>query len=90
MRYAWHVIKYILVFVANLLILLLLHSYFNMVVMIVMIVMPVISILCAFITANQLLVRFGGANRDLTVDEPFLVSVILDNDSIFPKYERGC
>jgi uncharacterized protein (DUF58 family) len=85
MRYAWHVIKYILVFVANLLILLFVHSYFNMVVMIVMIVMPVISILCAFITANQLLVRFGGANRDLTVDEPFLVSVILDNDSIFPN-----
>lgn len=85
MRYAWHVIKYILVFVVNLLIFLFVHSYFNLVVMIVMIAMPFISILCAVITANQLSVRFGGANRDLTVDEPFLVSVILDNGSIFPN-----
>ena len=42
MKYAWHVFKYILVFVINLLILLFVHSYFNFIVMILMIVLMVV------------------------------------------------
>ena len=85
MRYAWHVIKYILVFVANLLILLFVHSYFNFIVMILMIVLPVVSIVCAFVLSRYLTVKFGGGEQNLTVDSPFLVSVVLDNSSISPN-----
>ena len=53
MKYAWHVFKYILVFVINLLILLFVHSYFNFIVMILMIVLPVVSIVCAFVISRH-------------------------------------
>ena len=85
MKYAWHVFKYILVFVINLLILLFVHSYFNFIVMILMIVLPVVSIVCAFVLSRHLTVKFGGGEQNLTVDSPFLVSVVLDNSSIIPN-----
>ena len=85
MKYAWHVFKYILVFVINLLILLFVHSYFNFIVMILMIVLPVVSIVCTFVLSRHLTVKFGGGEQNLTVDSPFLVSVVLDNSSIIPN-----
>ena len=85
MKYAWHVFKYILVFVINLLILLFVHSYFNFIVMILMIVLPVVSIVCAFVLSRHLTVKFSGGEQNLTVDSPFLVSVVLDNSSIIPN-----
>lgn len=65
MKYAWHVFKYILVFVINLLILLFVHSYFNFIVMILMIVLPVVSIVCTFVLSRHLTVKFGGGGRTL-------------------------
>ena len=64
MKYAWHVFKYILVFVINLLILLFVHSYFNFIVMILMIVLPVVSIVCAFVLSRHLTVKFGGGGAE--------------------------
>ena len=72
MKYAWHVFKYILVFVINLLILLFVHSYFNFIVMILMIVLPVVSIVCAFVLSRHLTVKFSGGEQNLTVDSPFI------------------
>lgn len=85
MQYIWHIVKYILVFVVNLLILLFVHSYFNFVIMILMLVLPVVSVACAFVVSGSLSVSFGGAEDNCGVDEPFLVSVILDNRSILPN-----
>ena len=65
MKYAWHVFKYILVFVINLLILLFVHSYFNFIVMILMIVLPVVSIVCTFVLSRHLTVKFGGGEQNL-------------------------
>lgn len=85
MKYAWHVIKYILVFIVNLLILLFVHSYLNLIILILMIVMPVVSVIMAHVSINSLSVKFGGADEPLTVDEPFLMTIILRNDSIIPN-----
>lgn len=85
MKYAWHVVKYVIVFIVNLLILLFVHSYFNFVVMVLMIIMPVVSICCAIVTSRRLVIRFGGGDNELVADEPFLVSIILDNKSILPN-----
>lgn len=85
MKYLWHIIKYILVFVVNLLILLFVHSYFNFVIMILSLTLPVVSVVCAVIVSGSLSVSFGGANDRCDVDEPFLVSVILDNRSFLPN-----
>ena len=46
--------------------------------MILMIVLPVVSIVCAFVLSRAFdSVKFGG-EQNLTVDSPFLVSVVLD------------
>lgn len=85
MKYVWHIVRYVIVFIINLLILLFVHSYFNLVIMIIMLVFPVVSMVCAVITSRHLTVAFGGCSTSLTVDEPFLISVILDNKSYIPN-----
>ena len=84
MRYVWHIVRYILAFVANLLILLFVHSYFNYMIMIIMLVMPLISAAVCVWTSGRLKISFSGTEGEVGLGEPFLLSVILNNQSIFP------
>lgn len=60
MIHVTNVVRYILVFIVNLLLLLFLHSYFNMVVLVVLIALPFCSIFAAFMAARYMTVEIGG------------------------------
>ena len=84
MMHVTNVVRYILVFIVNLLLLLFLHSYFNMVVLVVLIVLPFCSVFAAFMAARYMTVEIGGCMGDTETDEPFPVNIILGNRSVFP------
>ena len=79
-----NVIRYILVFIVNLLLLLFLHSYFNFVLLIVLIVLPVCSIIAAFLVLRYMAVEIDGGLSETVIDEPFPINIVLVNKSIFP------
>ena len=54
MVHVTNVIKYILVFIVNLLLLLFLHSYFNFVVLVVLVVFPFVSVFIALIASRHI------------------------------------
>lgn len=64
MMHVTNVVRYILVFIVNLLLLLFLHSYFNMVVLVVLIVLPFCSVFAAFMAARYMTVEISGGIGD--------------------------
>jgi uncharacterized protein (DUF58 family) len=53
--------------------------------MILLIAMPVVSFICTFITSRNLSISLGGASDNIYLEEPFLMSLTLDNKSFFPN-----
>lgn len=84
MRQVWNIVKYLIIFCSNLLMLFFLHGYFNLVIMIIMIIMPIASILTARLMLHRLRVSFAGAKENMHIREPFVVKVVLDNPAWIP------
>lgn len=84
MVHVTNVIKYILVFIVNLLLLLFLHSYFNFVVLVVLVVFPFVSVFIALIASRHISVEIGGGLHEAKTDEPIQVNIVVSNKSIFP------
>ncbi len=84
MRQVWNIIKYMIIFCANLLMLFFLHGYFNLIIMIIMIIMPIASILTARLMLSRLHVSFAGAKENIHIEDPFVLKVVLDNPAWIP------
>lgn len=84
MIHVTNVIKYILVFIVNLLLLLFLHSYFNFVVLVVLTVFPFASVFIALIASRHISIEIGGGLHEAETDEPIPVNIVVSNRSIFP------
>ncbi len=79
-----NVIRYILVFIVNLLLLLFLHSYYNFVLLIVLIVLPICSVIAALLAQRYMSIEVGGGFSEIQTDETFPINIVLVNKSIFP------
>ena len=64
-----NVIRYILVFIVNLLLLLFLHSYFNFVLLIVLIVLPICSVIAALLAQRYMSIEVGGGFSEIQTDD---------------------
>lgn len=79
-----NIIRYIIIFIMNLLMLLFLHSYFNMVILILLLVLPAVSIISAAVAIRNIDIAIEGTNEKLNINEPFLLRVRVTNKSFIP------
>lgn len=84
MKQIWNIIKYTIIFCANLLMLFFLHAYFNLVILIIMVILPVVSLIVARYVVGCLEVSFSGAKENMHIEDPFVLRVVLGNPTIFP------
>lgn len=84
MKQIWNIIKYLIIFCANLLMLFFLHAYFNLIIFIIMLLLPVISIAVAKFVLSSLELSFSGAKENMHIEDPFVLKVVLNNPTIFP------
>ncbi len=84
MRQAWNIIKYLMVYIINLLMLAFLHGYFNLMIAVLLLVMPLVSISVAAYALRRMSVHFSGARENMHIDSPFFIQVVLDNPTLIP------
>lgn len=84
MKQIWNIIKYIIIFCTNLLMLFFLHAYFNLMIAVIMCLLPVFSGIAAKYVLKHLTVHFSGARENMHIAEPFMLKVVLNNPTVFP------
>lgn len=84
MKQLFNFLRYAVFFVLNLFLLLFLHSYFNFVILIVLLVLPLLSIICALAALYCISVTFEGTKERLAFGDPFLLKIVVGNNSIIP------
>lgn len=84
MRQLWNIIRYLIIYCLNLLMLFFLHGYFNLIILILLFLMPVISILSAKYALHRISVSFAGARENMHIQDPFFLKIVLDNPTVIP------
>ncbi len=84
MKHTVNVIRYIVIFILNLLMLLFLHGYLNLLILICLVILPVVSIAVAKFTVGQIEISFAGPKEHMHVDDLCFLRVKVKNNSIFP------
>ena len=84
MKQIWNIIKYLIIFCANLLMLFFLHAYFNLIILIIMLLLPVFSVIIARFVLRRMDISFAGARENMRIEDPFVLKVVLGNPTIFP------
>lgn len=84
MKRTWNIMKYLIIFGANLLMLFFLHAYFNLIILIFMLILPAVSVIAAKYATERLEVSFSGVKEDIGIENPFLIRIVVDNPAWFP------
>lgn len=84
MKQVFSFLRYAVLYLLNLLMLLFLHSYFNFILLIVLTVLPFLSIGCALAALYFISASFEGTKERLTFGEPFLLKIVVRNNSVVP------
>ncbi len=84
MKKIGNIIKYLIIFVLNLLMFFFLHGYFNLVILILLILFPMVSFFAAYRVKRGITFSFRGPRESMHIDDMFNLGVRIKNDTLFP------
>lgn len=84
MKHTVNFVRYCFYFILNLLMLLFLHGYFNLLILICMVVLPIVSAIVAWQVSKHVEISFAGPKENMHVGDVCFLRIQVHNHTIFP------